>query len=100
MEAPAPHTNGSINGDAGVEPSTAFDPDIFRKYLLALLPPLIAADPEDLDTSSTLFDTEFDERVARFATESGGVIYIVKTKEESDGTCVYVLQCWGGWLNG
>lgn len=76
-----------MNGDA-VEPSASFDPDIFRKYLLALLPPVIGADPADLDT---LFDDEFDERVARFANESGGVIYVVKTKEESEGACCRIF---------
>lgn len=85
---PLTHTNG-LNGDAAaaVEPSsTSFDPDIFRKYLLALLPPVIGADLTDLHT---LFDEEFDERVARFANESGGVIYVVKTKDESDGLCLF-----------
>ncbi|KAF5351047.1 hypothetical protein D9756_008173 [Leucocoprinus leucothites] len=48
-----------MNGDTAVEPSAVFDPLIFRKYLLALLPPVIGADPVDLDT---LFDDEFDER--------------------------------------
>jgi dynein heavy chain 1 len=80
------HTNG-MNGDAvpaaPVEPSASFNPDIFRKYLLALLPPVIGADPEDLHT---LFDEEFNDRVARFVNESGGVIYVVKSKEESEGS--------------
>ncbi|KXN85412.1 Dynein heavy chain, cytoplasmic [Leucoagaricus sp. SymC.cos] len=75
------HTNGTMNGDAVETSHSTFDPLIFRKYLLALLPPVIGADPADLDT---LFDDEFEERVGRFATESGGVIYVVKTKDESD----------------
>ncbi|KXN89130.1 Dynein heavy chain, cytoplasmic [Leucoagaricus sp. SymC.cos] len=70
-----------MNGDAVETSHSTFDPLIFRKYLLALLPPVIGADPADLDT---LFDDEFEERVGRFATESGGVIYVVKTKDESD----------------
>jgi len=76
---PPTHTNGTINGDAVVE---SFDPLVFRKYLLSLLPPVIGADPADLDT---LFVDEFDERVGRFATEAGGVIYVVKIKNEADG---------------
>lgn len=79
---PLAHTNGTTNGDAIVESPAAFDPLIFRKYLLSLLPPVIAADPVDLDT---LFVDEFDERVGRFATEAGGVIYIVKIKNEAEG---------------
>lgn len=79
METPV-HTNGSVNGDT-VEPSTSFDPGIFRKYLLSLLPPVIGADPADLDS---LFDDEFEERVSRFAAEPGGVIYVVKTKDEAE----------------
>lgn len=79
------HTNG-MNGDAipaaPAEASASFNPDIFRKYLLALLPPVIGSDPEDL---RTLFDEEFNDRVSRFANESGGVIYVVKSKEESEG---------------
>ncbi|KAF7760646.1 hypothetical protein Agabi119p4_10055 [Agaricus bisporus var. burnettii] len=78
------HTNG-MNGDAipaaPAEPSASFNPEIFRKYLLALLPPVIGSDPEDL---RTLFDEEFNDRVSRFANESGGVIYVVKSKEESE----------------
>ena len=79
---PLAHTNGTTNGDASVESPAAFDPLIFRKYLLSLLPPVIGADPADLDT---LFVDEFDERAGRFATEAGGVIYIVKIKNEAEG---------------
>lgn len=78
------HVNGDAGGPAAAESSASYDPTIFRKYLLALLPPLIGADLADLHT---LFDDEFDERVSRFANESGGVIYVVKAKEESDGAC-------------
>jgi hypothetical protein len=37
----------------------------------------------------SLFDDEFDERVARFAAESGGVVYIVKVKDEVEGLSFY-----------
>lgn len=77
-----------MNGDAAVEPTTAFDHNIFRKYLLALLPPVIGADPGDL---GTLFDDEFDERVGRFAAEAGGVIYVVKTRDESEGMFLIIF---------
>jgi len=86
---PLTHTNGTMNGDAIVESPAAFDPLVFRKYLLSLLPPVIGADPADLDK---LFVDEFHERVGRFATEAGGVIYIVKIKNETDGASV-VLSC-------
>jgi hypothetical protein len=36
-----------------------------------------------------LFDEEFDARVARFTSDSGGVIYVVKVKEESEGMSLY-----------
>ena len=74
-------TNGSINHQEP-EPTSAFDPEIFRSYLLSLLPPVIGAYPSDLES---LFDGEFDARVARFASDTGGVIYVVKVKEESEG---------------
>jgi hypothetical protein len=84
----AVHTNG-MNGDAvpaAPEPSASFNPDIFRKYLLTLLPPVIGADPRDLHT---IFDEEFNDRVARFVNETGGVIYVVKSKEESEGSSFF-----------
>ena len=34
-------------------------------------------------------DEEFDALVARFASEAGGVIYVVKVKEESEGMSRY-----------
>ncbi|KAI0344163.1 cytoplasmic dynein heavy chain 1 [Trametopsis cervina] len=73
------HTNGISAPDGPSEPAIPFDPAIFRAYLLALLPPLIAALPEDVET---LFDDDFDGRVTRFAADGGGVIYIVKKKDE------------------
>ncbi len=75
-------TNGITTPDAPTEPAIPFDPAIFRAYLLALLPPLIAATPEDVEL---LFDEDFDGRVTRFAGEGGGVIYIVKKKDEVEG---------------
>jgi hypothetical protein len=79
-------TNGSLNHQEP-EPTSAFDPEIFRSYLLSLLPPVIGAYPSDLDS---LFDEEFDARVARFASDTGGVIYVVKVKEESEGMSPYL----------
>ncbi|THV06252.1 cytoplasmic dynein heavy chain 1 [Dendrothele bispora CBS 962.96] len=81
---PLPVTNGSLNGSANHEPSPestnpSFDASIFQSYLQVLLPPVIGAAPEDL---YTLFDDEFDERVARFAGEGGEVIYVVKSRDE------------------
>ncbi|KAF9068581.1 cytoplasmic dynein heavy chain 1 [Rhodocollybia butyracea] len=64
-------------------PAPFFDPEIFRSYLLALLPPVIGALPSDL---VGIFDGEFDERVTRFAGEGGGVLYVVKLRDdEEDG---------------
>jgi dynein heavy chain 1 len=76
-------TNG-INHDTvtSAEPAVTFESEIFRSYLLALLPPVIGALPSELEQ---LFDHEFDERVARFAADSGGSLYVVKAKEESEG---------------
>ena len=54
--------------------------------MLTLLPPVIGALPSELDS---LFDDRFDEHVARFATESGGVVYIVKVKDEVEGLSSY-----------
>jgi len=81
MDPPAT-TNGSLNHQQEPEPTSAFDPEIFHSYLLSLLPPVIGAYPSDLDS---LFDEEFDARVARFASDTGAVIYVVKVKEESEG---------------
>jgi len=64
-----------------------FDTDIFRTYLLVLLTPVIGALPSESDL---LFDNESDERVARFAAESGVVVYIVKVKDEVEGLSFYL----------
>ena len=80
---PALTTTNGINHDAApAEPTVVFDSEIFCSYLLYLLPPVIGALPSELDL---LFDTEFDERVAHFAADTGGSLYVVKTKEKSEG---------------
>ncbi|KIP08567.1 hypothetical protein PHLGIDRAFT_34940 [Phlebiopsis gigantea 11061_1 CR5-6] len=76
----AMHTNGTLQ-DGPVESAITFDPAIFRSYLLALLPPFLAALPEEIES---IFDEEFDERVLKFAAEGGGVIYVVKKKDEAE----------------
>lgn len=84
------HVNGNGNGNGVVHdgpsdsPASAFDTSVFREYLLALLPPMIGAVPADLESLS---DDEFDERVQKFAGEGGGVIYVVKRKDEVEGAC-------------
>lgn len=90
-----PHTNGATNGavhdgETAITTSTPspFDPTIFKAYFLALLPPLLAAAPHELDY---LFDDEFNDRVQRFASEGGGAMYVVKKKEESEG--MYLTIC-------
>ena len=90
MDTTATTTNGHHHDPPQSESQTqplSFDTDIFRTYLLALLPPVIGALPSELDS---LFDDEFDERVARFAAESGGVVYIVKVKDEVEGLLFYL----------
>lgn len=99
MEGPyTPSTPTHVNGTNGINgtgpihdeaaPSSSFDPDIFRSYLLSLLPPVLGATPADIES---LFDSEFDERVARFASEGTGVIYIAKRRDEVEGTFVLHL---------
>jgi hypothetical protein len=56
-----------------------FDPDIFRQYLLHLLPPMLGANVADLNS---LFDHEFGERVSRFAADTGGVIYVASERRK------------------
>ncbi|THH07940.1 hypothetical protein EW145_g3047 [Phellinidium pouzarii] len=99
MELPvtlAAQTNGThihMDGpDAGIVAPTAaaaaaaaaaapaFDPAVLHSYLLALLPALLGAAPDDLEHQ--LFEADFDERVARFAGEGGGPLYVVKVKDE------------------
>ena len=83
----SPDLEGIVVSENGTAPSVAahsppFDSELFRSYLLNLLPPVIGANPLDLES---LFDDEFEEKVARFASEAGGVVYVVKAKEESEG---------------
>jgi hypothetical protein len=99
MEAPyTPSTPTHVNGTNGINgnssmphdeaaPSSSFDPTIFRTYLLSLLPPVLGASPEEIES---IFDSEFDERVARFASEGTGVIYIVKRRDEVEGTLFFI----------
>ena len=80
-------TNGALNGNGDLhdpipqESPIAFDPSLFRSYLLSLLPPIFGASPEELES---IFDDDFHERVSRFAGEGGGVIYVVKKKDEQE----------------
>jgi hypothetical protein len=82
-----PTTNGSSTHDGPVEPTTSFDPSIFRSYLLSLLPPVIGASPAEI---KSMFDDEFDECVSRFAIEGSDVIYVIKAKDEVEG--LYQIQ--------
>ncbi|KZT09045.1 uncharacterized protein LAESUDRAFT_696464 [Laetiporus sulphureus 93-53] len=76
------HVNGNgVANDGLSEPALPFDASVFRSYLLALLPPVVGAYLEELDS---LFDKDFDERVSRFGEEGGGVIYVVKKKDEDE----------------
>ncbi|KAH9920337.1 cytoplasmic dynein heavy chain 1 [Fomitopsis serialis] len=81
------HVNGNGNGNGILHdglsdgPASTFDPAVLRTYMLALLPAMIGASPVELES---LFDDEFDERVHRFAGEGGGVIYVVKKKDEAE----------------
>ena len=72
-----------VNGNGSANPLPSIDPSIFRSYLLALLPVVLAASTEDIE--GTLFDGEFDDRVLRFASEGANVIYIEKTRIDSEG---------------
>jgi hypothetical protein len=79
---PLATTNGHSTTEPPVEPSSSFEAAVFRSYLQALLPPVIGATPAELES---LFDDEFNDRVIRFASEGGGVIYVVKSKDEVEG---------------
>ena len=79
-------TNGALNGNGDVhdpvlQPAIAFDSSVLRSYLLSLLPPLLGAPPEELES---IFDDDFDDRVSRFAGEGGGVVYVVKKRDEQE----------------
>lgn len=95
MEGPyVPSTPTHVNGTNGIHasspisqdeaaPSSSFDPGIFHTYLLSLLPPVLGATSKEIES---IFDDDFDERVTRFASEGTGVVYIVKRKDEVEGT--------------
>ncbi|KAG6819964.1 hypothetical protein H0H93_006940, partial [Arthromyces matolae] len=89
--APNGLTNGTTNHEAPESVTTQFDPLVFRSYLLALLPPVIGADPSELES---LFDEEFEEKVSRFATDSTSSMYVVKIKEEveDDALPIYTYE--------
>ncbi|KAG2064001.1 cytoplasmic dynein heavy chain 1 [Suillus decipiens] len=78
---PLTNSNGALPHDSPVDTPPPFDTSVFRTYLESLLPPVLGTQPEEL---VGLFDEEFDERVTRFAAEGGGVIYVVKTKDETE----------------
>ncbi|KAF5382234.1 hypothetical protein D9757_008925 [Collybiopsis confluens] len=81
-----PTTNGHSpdpHADSPAETPVFFDTDVFRAYLLALLPPVIGASPSEIQDG--LFQLkDFDGRVSTFAAEGSGVLYIVKAKDEVD----------------
>lgn len=62
-----------------------FDSAPVRSYLATLLPPVLGANPADIER--TLFaDPEFDARAERFAEDAAaGAVYIIKLLEPSEG---------------
>ncbi len=83
-------TNGSLNGNGDLhdpisEPAISFNPSVFRSYLLSLLPPIFGTPPDELES---IFDEDFDDRVSRFAGEGGGVVYVVKKRDEHESECI------------
>lgn len=83
---PLTNSNGVLPHDSPVDTPPSYDTSLFRSYLMSLLPPVLGALPEEF---VSLFDEEFDERVTRFAAEGGGVIYVVKTKDEAEGEILH-----------
>jgi hypothetical protein len=90
---PSPAVNGngstfaqdalsSVNGTS-THPVLVLEPAAFKAYLLALVPALLGAPLDELEES--LFDGDFEDRVARFSTESGGAIYVSKLKTDLEG---------------
>lgn len=93
------NSNGHLHHDDSPSTSTSqnpvvaptFDPNVFRTYLLSLLPPVLGATPNELE--GIFADEEaFEEKVLRFAGESaggasgsgsGGVLYVVKMRDGS-----------------
>jgi hypothetical protein len=79
-------TNGSSSHDAltpevTTSVSIAFEPEVFRSYLLALPPPVTGANPVALQS---LLGDESNARVIRFASGVGGAVYMIKVEEDSD----------------
>lgn len=77
-------TNGAFHTD-GPSTSSNFEPGILRAYLLSLLPPMLGSTREELEEAFS--DAEFDDRVSKFASESGATIYVVKSRDDSAGKC-------------
>ncbi|KAI0042887.1 hypothetical protein FA95DRAFT_1563857 [Auriscalpium vulgare] len=76
--------NGGLNGNGALPheetgSAVSFDSGPFRAYLLQLLPPILGASHDDIES---MFDDEFEGRVARYAGEGGGVVYVVKRKDD------------------
>lgn len=59
-----------------------FDTSLFRDYVLFLLQTVLGALPGEL---LSLFDDEFKDTATQFAAESGGGVYVVKVKKDTDG---------------
>ncbi|KAF7327657.1 hypothetical protein MKEN_00345100 [Mycena kentingensis (nom. inval.)] len=84
MDPTSPPTNGANGLDHSTPPPAAvvpFDAETFRAYLRALLPPVIAALPGDVES---LFDDSFDDRVAKFASDPAATLYVVKSRFSGD----------------
>ncbi|CAK5269877.1 unnamed protein product [Mycena citricolor] len=83
MDPSAPLTNGNgIDHQPSPTPATVpLDPEIFRAYFRGLLPPVIGANPGDVEA---LFDETFDDRVAKFASEPNATLYVVKSKLDTE----------------
>lgn len=75
--------NGTPTEATSATAVTAFDPELFKSYLLSLLPPIFGATREELEY--TLFDDEFEDRVSKFAAEGGSVLYVQKVRDEAEG---------------
>ena len=84
--ASASSTNGTANGNA----NPVFDLGAMRAYLLAVLPAMFGAALEELEVP--LSGEDFDERMMRFAGESGGPLYVVKVKEGGEGASLLVTS--------
>jgi hypothetical protein len=83
MEPPLtslPLTNGTH--ESPLESSSQFDSSLFRSYLVSLLPPVIGALPEEVES---IFEDDFQDTISRFAGEGGGVVYVVKRRNDVEG---------------